>query len=39
MNGDLVSFSVVRSGTVASVPTTPKKISSGLRPMRSDSAP
>jgi len=39
MKGDLVCFSVVRIGIVDSVPATPKKISSGLRPMRSDSAP
>ena len=39
VTGDLVSFSMVRIGTVASVPTTPKKISSGLRPMRSERPP
>ena len=36
MNGDFVSFIKVRIGTVVTVPTTPKKMSSGLRPMRSD---
>ena len=39
MKASFVWVSAVSSGTVPSVPSTPKPISTGLRPILSDSSP